>query len=120
MFSNEKWFGASDTGFYPETVSSSFLSEGATSRMTRTFVTPTSTTKFMVAFWIKPCTSEENKGMILACGTNSANYGLISFSNTGFWHQRDTLKVFNILSGSSQFLVETGARFRDLTNFQHF
>ena len=111
---------SSSRGFYPETIDQSLRFEGSTTNLSRTFVTPTSTTKFIVAFWIKPCSSEENKAMILGCGTNSSNYGIISFSNTGFWHQRDTLKVFNILSGSSQFVVETEARFRDLSNFQHF
>ena len=119
MFSSDKWFGAT-SDFYPEKIGQSLRFEGSTTNLSRTFVTPTSTTKFMVAFWIKPCTSESNKGIVLSCGSNSSNYGLIHFSNTGFWHQRDTLKIFNILSGSSQFTIETDAFFRDATNFQHF
>ena len=112
--------GDANLGFYPETIDQSLRFDGGTTNLSRTFETPTSTTKFMVAFWIKHCTPESNKGIVLSCGTNSSNYGLIHFSNTGFWHQRDTLKIFNILSGSSQFTIETDALFRDATNFQHF
>ena len=119
MFSSDKWFGA-EAGFYPETIDQSLRFEGSTTNLSRTFVTPTSTTKFMVAFWIKHCTTEANKGIVLSCGTNSSNYGIIHFSNTGFWASRDTLKIFNVLSGSSQFTIETEALFRDTTNFQHF
>ena len=46
MLSNEKWFGASDIGFYPETIEQSLRFDGSTSNLYKTFVMVTVQTKW--------------------------------------------------------------------------
>ena len=54
MFSSDKWFGAS-AGFYPETINQSLrFNKPDTPYLERTFVTPSSTRKVIIATWINP------------------------------------------------------------------
>ena len=56
MVANEKWFGGAGatTGMYSHQILHSCrFDASASSRLYRTFGTPSSTTKFSISFWIK-------------------------------------------------------------------
>ena len=109
------------TGFYPETIDQSLrFNEGDTPYLERTFVTPSSTRKVIIATWIKPSElGDETPIMYSAPLSTTFNYFLMGFASDGYIHPDDSFKFFTVEGNSAKIALKTTALFRDPTNWMH-
>jgi len=120
MVANEKWFGAS-AGFYPEIIDQSLrFNKADTPYLERTFVTPSSTRKVIIATWIKPSELGDTTPIMYSAPTSAtSSYFLMGFAQSGFIGSKDSFKIFTVEGSSTKIALQTDARFRDITNWLH-
>ena len=112
--------GDESTGFYPETVNQSLrFNEGDTPYLSRTFVTPSSTRKIIIATWIKPSELGDETPIMYSSSSNTQNYFLMGFAADGFISATDNFNLFTVEGNSLRFGFRTERLFRDPTNWMH-
>ena len=112
------WFGSSD--FYPETIDQSLrFNEGDTPYLSRTFVTPSSTRKIIIATWIKPSELGDETPIMYSSPSNTQNYFLMGFAADGFISATDNFNLFTVEGNTTRFAFRTERLFRDPTNWMH-
>jgi len=118
--SNSFWLANPSTGFYPETVNQSLrFNEGDTPYLSRTFVTPSSTRKIIIATWIKPSELGDETPIMYSSSSNTQNYFLMGFAADGFISSTDNFNLFTVEGNSTRFAFRTERLFRDPTNWMH-
>jgi hypothetical protein len=107
--------------FYPETIDQSLrFEEGDTSYLERTFVTPSSTRKLIIATWIKPSElGDETPIMYSAPTSATTSYFLMGFAQDGFISADDSFKIFTVEGNTQRIALRTTALFRDPTAWMH-
>ncbi len=112
---------SSSRGFYPETIDQSLrFEEGDTPYLERTFVTPSSTRKLIVATWIKPSElGDETPIMYSAPTSATTSYFLMGFAQDGFISSDDSFKFFTVEGNSAKIALRTSALFRDPSQWMH-
>ena len=112
--------GDESTGFYPETVNQSLrFNEGDTPYLSRTFVTPSSTRKIIIATWIKPSELGDETPIMYSSSSNTQNYFLMGFAADGFISATDNFNLFTVEGNTTRFAFRTERLFRDSTNWMH-
>ena len=72
--------GEVSTGFYNGVIDQCLrFNEGDTPYLSRTFVTPSSTRKIIIATWIKPSELGDETPIMYSSSSNTQNYFLICF-----------------------------------------
>ena len=115
MFSNEKWFGVTDTGFYPETIDQSLrFEDGDTARLSKTFGSGGDRKNWTWSAWVK----RTNLGIN---GTVFHSFAQGGFGIEGFiaFTSSDTINYQFDYNGGSHLRLITNRVFRDTTNFFH-
>ena len=111
--------GASE--FYTTKIDQSLrFNEGDTPYLERTFVTPSSTRKVIIATWIKPSELTDETPIIYSAPTSATtSYFLMGFAADGFINADDSFKIFTVEGNSAKIALKTTALFRDPTNWMH-
>jgi hypothetical protein len=78
--------GAGGGSFYPYKLDQSARFDGANTKLTQTFGTPTSTTIYTLSLWVKK-TNDNNDAMLLEAYTDGSNYDMLELdSGNRFMH----------------------------------
>ena len=113
--------GDESTGFYPETIDQSLrFNKPDTPYLERTFVTPSSTRKVIIATWIKPSELGSTTPIMYSAPSSlTTSYFLMGYAQASYINSNDSFKIFTVESNSAKIALNTTARFRDVTNWQH-
>ena len=113
--------GDESTGFYPETINQSLrFNKPDTPYLERTFVTPSSTRKVIIATWIKPSELGSTTPIMYSAPSSlTTSYFLMGFAQASYINSNDSFKIFTVEGNSAKIALNTTARFRDTTNWQH-
>ena len=112
--------GEVSTGFYNGVIDQSLrFNEGDTPYLSRTFVTPSSTRKIIIATWIKPSELGDETPIMYSSSSNTQNYFLMGFAADGFISATDNFNLFTVEGNSLRFGFRTERLFRDPTNWMH-
>ena len=119
--SNSFWLANPSTGFYPESVNQSLrFNKADTPYLERTFVTPSSTRKVIIATWIKPSELTSTTPIMYSAPTSlTTSYFLMSFAAASYIHSKDSFKIFTVEGNSSKIALQTDRRFRDTNAWMH-
>ena len=115
MLSNEKWFGAGVSAFYPETIDQSLRFDGSTSKLLRTPTASGNQKKWTSSMWVKR--SELGILTYIWSGASySGNDGIASL----YFHSSDKLYVYyDAPTNRIGDVTSEGRLFRDTTNWYH-